>query len=98
MSNRIKKCRLCQNSRFESILDLGEQYFTGIFPKEKSEDVPTGCLELVKCSECDLVQLAHSFDLSKLYGHNYGYRSGLNQSMVNHLKGRVSKLSTWVDL
>jgi hypothetical protein len=98
MSTRIKKCRLCQNSRFESILDLGDQYFTGIFPKQKNEDVPTGILELIKCQDCDLVQLAHSFDLSKLYGHNYGYRSGLNQSMVTHLKSRVKKLSTLVDI
>ncbi|MGZ3687641.1 MAG: class I SAM-dependent methyltransferase [Bdellovibrionota bacterium] len=98
MSNRIKNCRLCQGSRFDSLVDLGEQYFTGIFPKKATDEVPKGNLELVKCQECNLVQLAHSFDLNKLYGQNYGYRSGLNQSMVRHLQGRVKKVTERVKL
>ena len=27
-----------------------------------------------------------------MYGENYGYRSGLNSSMVNHLKSKVEKI------
>ena len=39
-----------------------------------------------------LLQLSHSYDLSELYGDNYGYRSGLNQSMVAHLTQKVHEL------
>jgi hypothetical protein len=33
-----------------------------------------------------------------MYGENYGYRSGLNQSMVNHLTEKVRYLERMVDL
>ncbi len=92
MATEISHCRLCKSPKLESILDLGEQSFTGIFPKSEEQVVPVGPLRLIKCEECDLVQLADSFDLSQMYGMNYGYRSGLNQSMVRHLKGKVEKL------
>lgn len=82
---RIKNCRNCNADDFSKILDLGNQDFTGYFPK-KGQRIPSGKLELVICKKCKLVQLAHNFDLKKLYGENYGYRSSLNKSMVEHLK------------
>ena len=66
--------------------------FTGIFPRP-GEPVPTGLLTLVLCHECGLLQLAHNFDLKLLYGPTYGYRSGLNASMVAHLKTKANQLS-----
>jgi NDP-4-keto-2,6-dideoxyhexose 3-C-methyltransferase len=41
---------------------------------------------------CGLVQLAHSYDLGEMYGDNYGYRSGLNTSMVAHLHAKVARV------
>lgn len=35
------------------------------------------------------MQLAHSFDWDKMYGSKYGYRSGLNPTMVRHLHRKV---------
>ena len=29
-----------------------------------------------------------------MYGNNYGYRSGLNKSMINHLKNKVQYLTS----
>lgn len=92
MYQKIKNCRLCSCKGLEGLIDLGQQAFTGIFPKTKSASVPTGPLSLVKCQECHLVQLEHSFDLNELYGANYGYRSGLNRSMVEHLTKKVEKI------
>ena len=43
-------------------------------------------------SAATLSNCAHSYDSSEMYGENYGYRSGLNQSMVAHLKSTVAKL------
>ncbi|MCM0605518.1 MAG: methyltransferase domain-containing protein [Xanthomonadaceae bacterium] len=98
MSKKITHCRICQTQKFDTIVELGDQAFTGIFPKTKSQQVPTGELTLVKCKNCDLVQLAHNFDLNQMYGMNYGYRSGLNQSMVAHLKTRTQKIQKFVKL
>ncbi len=93
MFKKIKKCRLCKSTNIVDILSLGSQKLTGIFPKKNEVDkVGGGPLSLVLCKKCQLVQLKHSYDLNKLYGKNYGYRSGLNDSMVNHLKDKVKKL------
>jgi hypothetical protein len=35
------------------------------------------------------------YDAAEMYGDNYGYRSGLNQSMVNHLTDKVRISSGW---
>jgi hypothetical protein len=45
-----------------------------------------------------LVQLKHTCDLEQLYGDNYGYRSGLNSSMVEHLKGLVKEIEKRIQL
>jgi hypothetical protein len=95
---QIAACRLCDSPRLTGVLDLGVQALTGIFPKSKTEDVASGPLQLSKCEDCDLVQLRHNYDLSKLYGETYGYRSGLNQSMVRHLHQKVGRIRALVDL
>ena len=94
----ISQCRLCRSSQLVLALSLNEQSFTGIFPKVGEADIPQTPVDLVKCEECHLVQLAHSYDMGFLYGVSYGYRSGLNQSMVRHLKQRVEKLCEKVEL
>ena len=93
MHKAIDRCRICGEENFDSVIDLGQQALTGVFPQTEDQNVPVGPLELVKCCEksggCGLVQLRHSYDPSEMYGDNYGYRSGLNQSMVQHLNRRV---------
>ena len=94
----IKDCRLCHGTRLTTVLDLGVQALTGVFPKASEADAPAGPLQLCKCDDCDLVQLKHNYDLSQMYGDNYGYRSGLNQSMVKHLHQKVAKIRTLATL
>ncbi|MFM7070894.1 MAG: class I SAM-dependent methyltransferase [Planctomycetota bacterium] len=98
MHDRIQACRLSGSRNMVSVLDLGDQVFTGIFPRSSQEPIPTGPLELLWCPESGLLQLAHQFDLGTMYGENYGYRSGLNQSMVNHLAAKTRHLSRFADL
>ena len=83
---------------FVSVLDLGEHALTGVFPESEGETVTTGPLELLWCRECGLVQLAHSYDPTEMYGGNYGYRSGLNASMRQHLLRKARGLEALVDL
>ena len=103
MYQERKACRICGNTELVLILDLGIQALTGVFPRPKDPPVPTMPLQLVKClgdpqSTCGLVQLRHSAELSQLYGDNYGYRSGINASMVSHLHEKVKKLLSEVTL
>ncbi len=91
----ITKCRVCGNSEFYDVMSLGEQCFTGVFPKNKNENVMSGPVDLIKCNDkngCGLLQLKQSYDINQMYGENYGYRSGLNSSMESHLKNKVKKI------
>ena len=45
-------------------------------------------MKLISCNKCKLFQLEHNYDL-KLYNKDYGYKSGINQSMKNHFKNIV---------
>lgn len=104
MSYEIKKCRICGSDDLISVLHLGNQYLTGVFPKKPDEKITCGPLELVKCQEdnegkfCGLLQLRHSYDSDEMYGQNYGYRSGLNQSMVKHLTEKVRLIESLIEL
>ncbi|MDZ4098685.1 MAG: class I SAM-dependent methyltransferase [Methylophilaceae bacterium] len=102
MYKKVEKCRICGNTHLERVLDLGEQMLTGVFPREKVAKVTTGPLHLVKCvgteDACGLLQMGHSYDLGEMYGENYGYRSGLNASMVAHLRNKVKRILSLVDL
>jgi C-methyltransferase C-terminal domain/Putative zinc binding domain/Methyltransferase domain len=91
-------CRLCGSSDFVTILDLGEQALTGVFPASAEEQLIEGPLELVWCPSCTLLQLAHSYEPREMYGDNYGYRSGLNRSMVLHLGRKARGLEALVGL
>ncbi len=102
--SRIKKCRICGNSKIVSLLNLGDQALTGVFPKKESEKITIGPLELVKCQEtkdgktCGLVQLAHTYSKSEMYGSNYGYRSSLNKLMLKHLTEKAKQIEKTVKL
>jgi NDP-4-keto-2,6-dideoxyhexose 3-C-methyltransferase len=95
MYTEITACRVCGGAELASVMPLGQLALTGVFPKKESDTVPSGPVELVACSSqdgCGLVQLKQSYSLDAMYGMNYGYRSGLNSSMVRHLHGKIKKI------
>lgn len=100
----IDRCRICGNRNLAAILSLGEQALTGVFPRSKEEPVVSGPLELVRCEtsgsqeRCGLVQLKQTYDKNRMFSDQYGYRSGLNRSMVEHLRERVSQILKLVTL
>jgi len=85
----IEACRVGKERDLVSVLNLGEQALTGVVPKSATEAVTKGPLELLWSPSSGLLQLKHSYEPSEMYGDNYGYRSGLNQSMVDHLTHKV---------
>jgi len=96
--SKIKFCRSCRSRKLDHLFSLGRQYYTGIFPRRKELIVPSGNLELIKCKKCHLVQLSENFNLKKMYGINYGYRTGLNSSMVNHIKKKIQTIKNKINL
>jgi NDP-4-keto-2,6-dideoxyhexose 3-C-methyltransferase len=98
----VENCRICDAPELVPVIDLGEQYIATHFV---AGDVPDLLqrrypLELVRCAGeggCGLVQLRHSIDPSLLY-FDYGYRSGINQSMRDNLADITSKIERFVTL
>jgi hypothetical protein len=94
---RIERCRISGSKNLVPVLHLGEQELTGVFPRSEDQPVTSGPLELVWCPDSGLLQLAHRFDPGEMYGENYGYRSGLNASMVRHLTNKIRHLERLVE-
>jgi GDP-mannose 4,6-dehydratase len=97
------KCRICGNKNLIKIIDLGEHALTSVFPHINDSSPPKYPQILVKCDDtsinsehCGLVQMMHTVSASELYTDNYGYRSGLNSSMCNHLKGICDHIESFV--
>ena len=91
----ITRCRACGGAELTTVFALGEQALTGVFPREPDAAITRGPLDLVRCSApggCGLVQLRQSYDAREMYGEHYGYRSGLNASMVRHLQAKVQRI------
>ena len=88
----VTRCRISGSDHLVPVLNLGRQELTGVFPRTRGAEIVRGPLELVWCPKSGLLQLAHSYDPNQMYGANYGYRSGLNQSMVRHLANKVHHL------
>jgi SAM-dependent methyltransferase len=87
-------CRLCGSRALTPVVSLGEQYIGGAFAKPDctppvQRRIP---LDLVRCDPardqdaCGLVQMRHSVPPRVLYA-SYWYRSGVNQTMRDHLTG-----------
>jgi NDP-4-keto-2,6-dideoxyhexose 3-C-methyltransferase len=96
----IEFCRICKSNKLVDILDLGHQGLASRFPSANEEDPQKVPLVLVKCDnpECSLVQLKHTVTNTELYEHAYGYRSGINATMTNHIQDLVKNIESRVKL
>jgi hypothetical protein len=94
----VTRCRVSGSDHLVPILHLGQQELTGVFPRSRNAAIVRGPLQLVWCPESGLLQLAHSYDANEMYGDNYGYRSGLNLSMVRHLNQKIRNLERFADI
>jgi SAM-dependent methyltransferase len=96
-------CRVCGSRHLTPVIDLGEQHLQGSFIKPGRPLPPQRRLPtlLVRCdvskdeNACGLLQLGHSFPTEVLYA-NYWYRSGVNETMRNHLKGIVTQATSLI--
>lgn len=98
MYKEIKNCRISGSKNLITVLSLGEQSLTGVFPKSPDEKVTKGPLDLVWCPDSGLLQMKQSYNSEEMYGENYGYRSSLNSSMVSHLQQKIASLEKIVSL
>jgi NDP-4-keto-2,6-dideoxyhexose 3-C-methyltransferase len=90
-STKVDKCRTCGASDFVPVFDFGEQVIANHFHRKDDPESPPLPLNLVRCGKCSLVQLADITEPDLMY-RNYWYRSGVNQSMRDHLRGLAEQI------
>ena len=95
---KIVNCTNCKSKKLSKIFSLGKLSFSGRFAKTFSEVIPSAQLNLIMCKVCKLVQLDRSFDPKYLYGKGYGYRTGINKTMTEHVKQTVRYASKIANL
>ena len=95
---KLKNCRVCGTTALVEVLNFGDLALTGVFPATREEEISSGEVRLLVCNDCGLVQLGDTFPPEEMYGDNYGYRSGLNASMVAHLARIARRLEVRADL
>ena len=55
-------------------------------------------MKCIGTDSCGLVQMKYNFNRDIMYGEDYGYRSGLNSSMVKHLEEKTKKIKSIISL
>src|SRR3990167_10193715 len=90
MNPKVKKilsCRACSNKKMVKVLTLGKSPLANSFLKPV--DLKTGedffPLELLLCTKCGLVQLAHIVNPNLMF-RNYLYVSSTSKSFVEHFE------------
>jgi len=88
-----KRCKNCQSKELSNLFSFGKLSFTGKFPNNKKTNIRKTKLSLKFCKTCTLVQLSETYNLKYLYGPDYGYRTGINKTMTEHMEDVQKVLS-----
>jgi len=94
----ITNCRICKSSDLQDVISLGEQYITSRFPKYGDFSTPKTPIDLCVCARCRLLQLRQTTFACELYEHEYGYRSGISNTMRQHLLEYKEEITQVVQL
>tara|TARA_B100000700_G_C15021643_1_gene846026 strand:+ start:1274 stop:2536 length:1263 start_codon:yes stop_codon:yes gene_type:complete len=97
---KILSCRLCDCKNLIPVFNFGLQALSTRFPAMDEDDAEIIPLNLVQCQnpKCNLIQLTHNYDFNDLYRRGYGYRSGINKTMRDHLGRIVNQAEDQVEL
>ena len=94
----LYNCRICRDDKLVDVISLGEQFITSRFPTYGDFSTPKTLITLCMCKNCGLIQLRETTDSSELYEYEYGYRSGISNTMRDHLKEYQEEILSKVKL
>lgn len=92
----IKTCRLCDSKNIRVILPFGESPLANSYPQTIDEKEELYNLTLMKCSECNHIQLRETILPEKLFS-NYLYASSDSPALVRHFKEFASDIQNRFD-
>lgn len=85
----ITECRACASNELEEIFDLGTQYVSD-FREDDSKPAKYPLVAVI-CKDCMLVQLRHTASSGDMYHENYGFKSGISDSIRADLRSVVAE-------
>ena len=92
----VKKCRCCGKKKLKNFFNFGSMCLSTQFPPKNTKKISKIPMNVKICKNCKLVQLQHNYDLKKLYNKDYGYKSGVNQTMNQHLEAITNEIENIV--
>jgi SAM-dependent methyltransferase len=89
-------CRVCDSTKLEKVLDLGNQPWCNHFlkPEEVGKE-PTYPLSVVYCHDCSTTQLDYTVKKEIMFG-DHTYLSGVTKSLSSHFKSVAEEIDTIV--
>lgn len=87
----IRNCLSCDKKNLVRILSLGNLYLSDFIEEKDLGRISKYPLDLILCNNCYLLQIKDVTPAEKLYTENYGYYSGINQTMRDELADIVKK-------
>lgn len=88
------KCRVCDGSDLEQVLDLGDQPWCNNFlAKDQLGLEPYYPLKLLYCNSCQTSQLDYTVDKRVMFG-DHTYLSGITKSLSDHFKLIANEVDT----
>lgn len=108
-NGKLKNCQICGSENLEAIISLGHQppCDSLLWSSQLDTHEESFPLNLVRCSECSLVQIDFVVDPKKLFFPDYPYRSGITETLSRNLKStgkiivekyKITKQSFIVDI
>lgn len=85
-----KACRSCSSTNLSKVISLGNFYLSEFVKNNTNRSTPYP-LSLILCNKCFLLQLQCTTPPSLLYTDNYGYKSGINDTMCKELEDIAQK-------
>jgi NDP-4-keto-2,6-dideoxyhexose 3-C-methyltransferase len=96
-------CRSCWSDELTEIVNLGQHYVSD-FREDDSKPNKYPLIAVI-CEECKLVQLKYTVPSKEMYHENYGFKSGISDTIKADLKDIVSTAlefadhpKTWLDI
>ncbi len=83
-------CQSCSGSRLTDVIDLGELPSANVM----TSDAPRYPTRVVKCHDCQLVQLDTIVDPDLIFPHDYAYTSGTTVSLRANFADLAAKAGT----
>ena len=95
---KLNSCRICKHTDLADVIDLKQQVITSRWPVYGDLSTPSTPVCLCLCKNCGLVQLKETTNSNELYEYEYGYRSGISNTMRQHLLEYQREIISKVDL